>query len=74
MSVVMGIFVQATYALATFVHISNILTITYQISTKPFGPNFLRVLIFVDHMFQTKHLLTQIFFGPKIFCDQIFLP
>ena len=41
-------FVQATYALVTFVHISNISAVTGPILIKLFGPNFFGVIIFVD--------------------------
>ena len=41
-------FVLATYALVTFVHISNISAVTGLILTKLFGPDFFGVKIFVD--------------------------
>ena len=48
MSTVMVTFVQATYALVTFVQISNISAVTGPILTKLFGPNLCVVIIFVD--------------------------
>ena len=57
-------FVQATYALVTFVQISNIYAvITGQILTKLFGPNLCGVIIFVDqnvlgqNFFQTQNFI-----------------
>ena len=50
-------FVQATYALATFVHIINISPVPDPILTKLFGPNFLGL-----------YFWTQNFFEPMIFC------
>ena len=47
-------FVQATFLLGTFVHISNISALTDQILTKLLGPNFLGVFIFVDQNFLDK--------------------
>ena len=54
-------FVQATYVLATLVHISNISAVIDHIFTKLFGPNILGALIFVKQIFLTK------FFWPKYF-------
>ena len=48
MPTVMVTFVQATYALVTFVQITNISAVTGLILTKPFGPNFFGVIIFLD--------------------------
>ena len=65
-------FVLATYALVTFVHISNISAVTGPILTKLFGPNFFGVMIFVDqnvlgqNFFKTQKLL-----GPKVFRPEI---
>ena len=56
-------FVQATYALVTFVHISNISAVTGPILIKLFGPNFFGVIIFVDqnvlgqNIFQTQNFI-----------------
>ena len=49
-------FVQATYVLATFVHISNVSSVNVndQILTKLSGPNFLGALIFLDKYFLDK--------------------
>ena len=55
-------FVQATYALVTFVQISNISAVTGPILTKFFGPNFLGV----------KRCWTNILFDPKNFSDPMF--
>ena len=56
-------FVQATYVLAMFVHISNISAVSDPILTKLFGPNFSG----------SKFLWTNIiFFGPNLFVDQQF--
>ena len=41
-------FVLATYALATFFHISNISAVIGPILTKLFGPNFFGIIIFVE--------------------------
>ena len=46
MPTVIVTFVQATYALVTFVHISNISAVTVLILTKLFGPIFFGVIIF----------------------------
>ena len=70
-------FVLATYALVTFVHISNISAVTGPILTKLFGPNFFGVIIFVDqnvlgqNFFKTQNFIraqsfqTRNFIGPK---------
>ena len=70
-------FVLATYALVTFVHISNISAVTGPILTKHFGPNFFGVIIFVDqnvlgqNFFKTQNIIraqrfqTRNFIGPK---------
>ena len=56
-------FVQATYALVTFVQISNISAVTGPILTKLFGPNLCGVIIFVDqnvlgqNFFQTQNFI-----------------
>ena len=55
-------FVLATYALVTFVHISNISAVTGPILTKLFGPNFFGVIIFVD-----QNVLGQNFFKTQNF-------
>ena len=61
-------FVQATYALVTFVQISNISAVTGSILTKTFGPNFLGVKIFVN-----QNVLERNFFGPTFFLNpQVF--
>ena len=73
-------FVQATYALVTFVQISNISAVTGPILTKLFGPNLCVVIIFVDqnvlvqNFFQTQNFILMDqkknskskFFKPKI--------
>ena len=59
---VMGTFVQATYALVTFVHISNISAVIGPILIKLFGPNFFGVIIFVD-----QNVLGQNFFKTQYF-------
>ena len=70
---VMVIFVQATYVLATFVHVSNIYSVTNIFSTKLLGPNFLGLSIFVDqHLFWSNLLLIQISLKPKIFEPNFF--
>ena len=54
-------FVQATFLLGTFVHISNISDLTDPILTKLLGPNFLGASIFVGQNFcPTTHLPTTI--------------
>ena len=53
-------FVDNIYVLATFAHISNILTDTDSILTKLFGPNIFWALTFVE----------QFFFGPNFFCPK----
>ena len=70
-------FVLATYALVTFVHISNISAVTGPILTKLFGPNFFGVIIFVDqnvlgqNFFKTQNFIraqsfqTRNFIGPE---------
>ena len=70
-------FVQATYALVTFVQISYISAITGPILTKFYGLNFLGVKIFVDQkMFLDKtssdsnSFRTQNFFRHKCFQTQ----
>ena len=55
-------FVHATFVLATFVHISNISAVADPILTKLLYPIF-GALIFVDHIFLTKLLQAQNFFG-----------
>ena len=74
---VMVTFVQATCAVVTFVHISNISAVTGPILIKLFGPNFFGVKIFVDQnvlgqkIFKTQNFvraqsfLTRNFIGPK---------
>ena len=82
----MATFVQATYALVTFVHISNISDVTGPILTKLFGPNFLGFINFVGqnvlgpNFFRPKFFLdpkfffrTKIFLGPNIFGTAILL-
>ena len=66
-------FVQATYVLASFVHISNISTNTDPISTKFFGPNFLGALIFVEYIFFDQTYLDPNFFGPNFLLTLIFV-
>ena len=51
MPTVMVEFVLATYALVTFVQISNISAVTGPILTKLCGPNLCGVIIFVDQNF-----------------------
>ena len=58
-------FVQATYVLTTFVHISNISHNANLILTKLLGPTFLGALILVNQTF-----LWTTFFGLKYFSDQ----
>ena len=70
-------FVLTTYALVTFVHISNISAVTGPILTKLFGPNFFGVIIFVDqnvlgqNFFKTQNFIraqsfqTRDFIGPE---------
>ena len=77
-------FVQTTYALATFVHITNISAVTGPILTKLFGLHFLGGMIFVDlnllgpnfikthFFFEHQFFRAQIFSGPKIFFKQFF--
>ena len=60
MPTVMIRFFQATYVLATFVHISNISGVTNPILTELFGSNFLG-------SFDPKLFLTQKFFRNKCF-------
>ena len=61
-------FVQETYALVTFVQISNMSAVSGPILTTLFGPNLCGVIIFVaqnalgQNFFQTQNLL-----GPKVF-------
>ena len=61
-------FDQATYALVTFVHISNISAVTGLILTKLFLPNLFGS-IFVD-----QNVLRQNFFGPENLFENIFGP
>ena len=74
MPTIMVAFVQETYALVAFVHISNISAVTGPILIKLFEPNFLGVIIFVD-----KNVLGQnftwhkILLGPKVFRPEILL-
>ena len=58
-------FVQATFALVTFVHISNMSAVTGPILTTLFGPNFFGVIFFFS-----KH---NILLGPKDFRPEILL-
>ena len=67
MQTVIMTFVQATYFLATFVHISIISAVTEPILTKLFGPNLLGALILVDK----NSCLDQTSFDQKYFLDQI---
>ena len=60
-------FVQATYVLAKFVHLSNISAVIDPIWTKLFGSNILGALIFVNKFFLNKILLVKISFGPNVF-------
>ena len=66
-------FVQATYVLATFVHIINIAAVIDPMLTKLFGPNILGALIFVTNFFLNKMPLAQIVFGPSLFYHLNFL-
>ena len=73
MPTVMVTFDKATYVLGTFVHISNISTVTDPILTKYFdtilgGLNFCR-----PHSFWTKLFWTKEFFIPKSFWPKFFL-
>ena len=66
--------VQATFVLATFVHIRNISAVTDQILTKLFGPNILGVLLFSTKILFEQNAVPQIFgtlksIGPKILLD-----
>ena len=71
---VMVIFVQTTHVLATFVHVSNISTVTNLFLTKLLGSNFVGLLIFVDqHLFWSNLLLIQIIVWPKMFWPTSFL-
>ena len=68
-------FIQAVYALATFVHISNISVLTGPILTKLFVPNFLGVKFFLTNIFLLKLFGSKIIWapnglGPKIILDQ----
>ena len=77
-------FVQATYALVTFVNISNILAVTCPILAKLFGPNFFGVISFVDQnvlgqnfsrhiiLFELKFPLVLKFFWTHNFFQNIF--
>ena len=67
MPTVMVTIVQATFVLATFVHIRNISAVTDLILTKLFVPNFWQALIFLHTKF-----CGPTFFGPKIFQIKIF--
>ena len=73
MPTVMVIYVLATYALVTFVHISNISAVTGPILTKLFGPNLLGVIIFVDQNVFGFNLFWPRFVGPQCFLGQKFL-
>ena len=75
-------FVEATFVLATFVHIRNVSAVTDRILTKCSGTNFLQALTFLIDFFLPKVCLTQIFwdkhfldfnfFGLKISSDSKF--
>ena len=67
-------FVQATYVLATFVHISNISAVTHPIFTKLFDPIFGGKNVFdqnfvTSKLFSNQNVLTWYLFGPKICLD-----
>ena len=62
-------FVQAIYALVTFVHISNISDVIGPNLIKLFGPNILGVIFFVD-----QNALGPDFFRPKFLLYQMFFP
>ena len=59
-------FVQATYVMETFVHISNISAVSDPILTKLCEPNILWALIFIS-----KFFFEQKSFGPNVFLNQI---
>ena len=60
MPTVIVTFVQATYVLATFVHISIISAVTDPILSNLLGPNFFGAVIFVDqHIFWPEDFLDQ---------------
>ena len=69
MPTVLKTFVQATYVMATFVHISNISAVTGPIFTKLFGSKFLEFIIFVG-----QNVLGPNIFRPKFFSDTNFFP
>ena len=75
-------FVQARYALVTFVQINNISAVTDPILTKFFGPNFggpfLDQGIFIPKSFWPKFFLTRFsfdlnFFSPNFFWTKLLL-
>ena len=66
MPTVVVIYVKATYVLAIFVHIINILAVTDPIFTKLYRPNFWGALIFRPHLFKQTSLDPNMS-RPKIF-------
>ena len=72
-------FVNATYVLATLVHISNGSAVIDPILTKHYGPNILGALIVVNNhffkqiFFSPKNVWTKGFFVPKLLSNLIFL-
>ena len=74
MPTVMVTFVQATCAVVTFVHISNISAVTGPILIKLFGPNFFGVKIFVDQnvLWHKFCMIWVIWQWTKIFLDKTF--
>ena len=68
-------FVQATFVMLIFVHISNISAVTNPMFTKLFRPNFWRSRIFfyqnlvTSKLFWNQNVLGQHFFGAKIFFE-----
>ena len=72
MPTVMVSIVQATYSLATFVHISNVSAVTSPTLTKLFGPIFWGVIIFVgQNVLQPNSYRPEFISHPK-FLDQQF--
>ena len=83
MATVIVTFIQATYVLVTFVHISNISPVTDPNLTKRFGPQYQQYLscylLHFDQTFWTQFFCSfnffgaSVFFGPNFFWPKYFL-
>ena len=70
MSSVMGKFVHATFVPGTFLHIRNILAVTFR--SNFFGPNFVGAKFLSSKSFWTQYFLIQNLLEPKFFWTKIF--